>query len=241
MSSKILVIEDEAFVRGNVREILELNGYSVVTANDGRAGVRSALTERPDLILCDVMMPEMTGYEVLNSLQNTSNAHYIPFIFLSAKAERGQIREGMNLGADDYLTKPFTSEDLLAAVQTRLTQKDRHQAQAIEQIHRNQTLTQELHKTRLKTEEVKQLADLKDELLSKISADLREPLSNINVAIHMLQKASTPEERDRYIRILKEEYAREMNLLNQVDNLRSLLTPDNAKLLQTFNLLQKAN
>jgi two-component system, OmpR family, alkaline phosphatase synthesis response regulator PhoP len=237
MSSKILVIEDEAYVRGNVQEILELNGYSVFTAKDGRAGLRSALAEKPDLILCDVMMPEMTGYEVLSSLQSTEAAQ-IPFIFLSAKAERTQIRAGMNLGADDYLTKPFATEDLLEAVQARLAKEIRHHAQSREQLQKNQALTQELNKTRQKGEETQQLADLKDELLRKISADLREPLSNINVAIHMLQKASTSEERERYLRILKEEYAREMNLLNQVDNLRSLLTPDNAKLLQTFNLLQ---
>ncbi|NEP20359.1 MAG: response regulator [Leptolyngbya sp. SIO4C1] len=236
MKHTILVIEDEAQVRENIQEILEINGYIARGADDGQAGLAATQAYMPDLILCDVMMPNLDGYGVIAALQQQPETAAIPFIFLTAKADRSHLRQGMNLGADDYLTKPFETAELLTAIQTRLAKKS-----AIDQYQLQQSdeLSQSLVKTQQKAVETRQLADIKDELLSKISADLREPLSNINVAIHMLSQTHSLEEQERYIRILKEEYAREMNLLNQLDNLRSLLTPENAKLLQSFNLLNK--
>lgn len=237
--NKILVIEDEAQVRENIKEILELNDFVVAVAETGMVGLQKVKETLPELIICDVMMPGMTGYQVLEKLRQDELAVGVPFVFLTAKADRGDQRQGMNLGADDYLTKPFEPQELLDAVRARLAKRSAAEQQVSSQASKNQVLTQEISKHRQKMHETKQLADIKDDLLGKISAELREPLSNINVAIHMLHGADTREERERYIRILKEEYAREMNLLNQVDNLRALLTPDNAKLLQSFNLLTK--
>jgi len=117
---KILLIEDNLEVRENTCEILELAGYQVYTAPNGKVGVELAQKERPDLIICDIMMPELDGYGVLHILSKKIETATIPFIFLTAKTEKSDIRKGMNLGADDYLTKPFDDTDLLKAVETRL-------------------------------------------------------------------------------------------------------------------------
>ncbi len=120
MGKKILVIEDNSEVRENLEEILELSGYQVLLAEDGKVGVELALNEQPDLILCDVMMPRLDGFGVLNILSKKSQTADIPFIFLTAKAEKSDFRRGMNLGADDYITKPFYKDELLSVLETRL-------------------------------------------------------------------------------------------------------------------------
>lgn len=120
MKSKILLIEDNPEMRDNTTEILELAGYEVYTAANGRDGVVSAKQVIPDLIICDIMMPVMDGYEVIAELAKDEKASVIPFIFLTAKAERTDLRKGMELGADDYLTKPFDDTELINAIESRL-------------------------------------------------------------------------------------------------------------------------
>ncbi len=117
---KILLIEDNPEVRENTSEILGLANYRVITADNGKTGVEAALREKPDLIICDIMMPELDGYGVLHILSKNPDTASIPFIFLTAKTEKTDIRKGMTLGADDYLTKPFDDSDLLNAVESRL-------------------------------------------------------------------------------------------------------------------------
>jgi len=124
MDKKILVIEDNREVRDNLEEILELSGYEVILAEDGKVGVEKALNETPDLILCDVMMPHLDGFGVLNILSKKSQTADIPFIFLTAKAEKSDFRRGMNLGADDYITKPFYKDELLSVLETRLNKSE---------------------------------------------------------------------------------------------------------------------
>ena len=121
---KILVIEDNAEVRENLAEILELSGYEVLSAEDGKVGVEVALKELPDLVLCDVMMPKLDGFGVLNILSKKSTTADIPFVFLTAKTEKSDFRRGMNLGADDYITKPFYKDELLAVIETRLRKSE---------------------------------------------------------------------------------------------------------------------
>ena len=116
----ILVIEDNEDVRENTAEILQLANYKVFTAEDGNKGVKMAKLTHPDIIICDIMMPNFNGYQVLSLLNEDKRTASIPFIFLSAKTERKAIRKGMNLGADDYLTKPFDEDELLQAVASRL-------------------------------------------------------------------------------------------------------------------------
>jgi DNA-binding response OmpR family regulator len=116
----ILLIEDNAEIRENTAEILELSNYNVLTAVDGKKGVSLAMEQKPDLIVCDIMMPVLDGYGVIHMLQKNAQTKNIPFIFLSAKAERAEIRKGMELGADDYITKPFNGTELLSAIESRL-------------------------------------------------------------------------------------------------------------------------
>jgi DNA-binding response OmpR family regulator len=117
---KILVIEDEPQMRRNVLTILEMEGFGAFGAENGRVGLEMIRTYRPDLILCDVMMPELDGYGVLRELRADPVIAETPFLFLTAKGERADFRAGMNLGADDYLTKPVVVEDLLNALKVRL-------------------------------------------------------------------------------------------------------------------------
>lgn len=116
----LLLIEDDQSLRENTQELLSLEGYHVSTAANGKEGVQMALTHSIDLVICDIMMPELDGYGVLDALSQHTKTQGIPFIFLSAKTEVSQIRQGMALGADDYLTKPCTIEDLVAAIESRL-------------------------------------------------------------------------------------------------------------------------
>lgn len=124
MAKKILIIEDQAPMRRNVALMLQLEGYQTCVAENGRVGVEVARKERPDLILCDVMMPEMDGHGVIQALREDELFDNTPFIFLTAKSDKNDIRIGMNYGADDYLAKPVVRDDLLAAVQTRLARAE---------------------------------------------------------------------------------------------------------------------
>lgn len=120
MKKKVLIIENEKLLRENIVELLEIADYEVRSAPNGKVGLRSAHSFSPDIIVCDIAMPEMDGYSVLEKLTENEGTHHIPFIFLSSKAEKNEMRKGMNMGADDYLTKPFDEEELLGAVASRL-------------------------------------------------------------------------------------------------------------------------
>ncbi len=116
----ILLIEDNDAIRENTAEILELTGYTVHTAENGKIGVEKALETKPDLVICDIMMPVLDGYGVLHIFNKNPQLSAVPFIFLTAKTERNDFRKGMELGADDYLTKPFDESELLTAIESRL-------------------------------------------------------------------------------------------------------------------------
>ena len=122
----LLLIEDNPDIRENMAEILALAGYKVLQAPDGKQGVSIALAQKPDLIICDIMMPELDGYGVIHLLQKHVSMRAVPFIFITAKTERAEIRKGMELGADDYITKPFTGTELLNAVEIRLKKTAAH-------------------------------------------------------------------------------------------------------------------
>ena len=117
---KILIIEDEPNIRENLAEILEMEQHQPIAAPDGKIGVEMAKRERPDLILCDIMMPGLNGHGVLEAIRADAAIARIPFIFLTARGEHSDLRAGMNLGADDYLVKPVAIQDLLAAIEARL-------------------------------------------------------------------------------------------------------------------------
>ncbi len=120
MLTKVLLIEDEISVRENLSDLLEAEGFETITAANGKVGIDLAISQVPDIILCDLMMPEIDGYGVLERLRQEILTATIPFIFITAKSTRRDVRKGMDLGADDYLTKPFTRAELLGAINSRL-------------------------------------------------------------------------------------------------------------------------
>ncbi|WP_166383894.1 MULTISPECIES: response regulator [unclassified Polaribacter] len=132
---KILLIEDDVVLRENTLELLELSNYEVTSAANGKIGVQLAKKMVPDIIVCDIMMPELDGYGVLEALTNNEITQHIPFIFLSAKTERRDVRKGMDLGADDYITKPFNEDELISAIESRLAKaailKDRRETKVV--------------------------------------------------------------------------------------------------------------
>jgi two-component system alkaline phosphatase synthesis response regulator PhoP len=243
--TRILIIEDEIQIRNNLEQILQLSGYETVTAENGLIGVELAIAHPPDLILCDIMLPELDGYGVLAALRQEKSTFAIPLIFLTAKAEFKDLRQGMELGADDYLTKPFEQSELLRAINTRLERKNILIQEYTDKLESNTLLTKELNKSLTKQvketqenfEKSQQVSGIKSDLLQKLIEDLRNPLSNINMAIHMLKTASTPEEIERYVSVLQAECSREVQLLNEVEHIQKLLTPENTKILQRWKLL----
>lgn len=155
---KILIIEDEDPLRENVVDVLSLEGFDVLSAPDGRVGVALARQHLPDVIVCDIAMPHMDGYQVLEALRSDDNTTSIPFIFLTARIDRPFVRHGMELGADDYITKPFTHQELLSALQSRLSRKE--------------------HLTKVNNAELERA---KKELSQMVSHELRTPLVSINM------------------------------------------------------------
>jgi two-component system, sensor histidine kinase and response regulator len=140
--TKILVIEDEEHIREIISVMLSAEDFDVMEAEDGLMGVELAQENKPDLILCDIMMPQLDGYGVLNELRQNSSTQTIPFIFLTAKAAKVSVRQGMELGADDYLTKPFTRDELLGAITARLKKQleiNRQSQQKLDELRDNIT------------------------------------------------------------------------------------------------------
>jgi DNA-binding NarL/FixJ family response regulator len=131
---KILVIDDHEPMRRNLAMILEMEGYKPLLADGGKKGLELVRKEKPDLVLCDVAMPEVDGYAVLKALRDDKETATLPFIFLTARGEKIDVRLGMNYGADDYLTKPVGHEELLAAIVARLERQRTHEARAQEQL-----------------------------------------------------------------------------------------------------------
>ncbi|MGL6281123.1 MAG: response regulator, partial [Microcoleaceae cyanobacterium] len=131
---KILVIEDDPSIRILIVKLLTRAGHTSVAAENGAIGLSMARTERPDLILCDIMMPEMDGYGVLSALQDDPNTSMIPFICLTAHDERSTLRRVMQLGASDFITKPFTKDELLGAIATQLEKQERFKRQQTDAV-----------------------------------------------------------------------------------------------------------
>jgi two-component system response regulator NreC len=141
--TRILIVEDEDIIRRNVLEMLEFEGFETFEAADGLAGLQMAREQVPDLIICDIMMPELDGFGVLEELRSDSATATVPFIFLTAKADRDSMRVGMNLGADDYLTKPFTQTELMQAIHSRLDRHSTIESQRLQSLLRRLVQMQE--------------------------------------------------------------------------------------------------
>jgi signal transduction histidine kinase len=163
-TSKILVIEDEQSLRENIVDMLTFQGFQVIDAPDGETGIHLALEHNPDLIISDIGLSEMSGYDVLLKLRREARTRFIPFIFMSAHGDRNFVRHGMELGADDYLTKPFTKTELIATVVSRLERR------------------QELGQV------AGEVGQIKKRLARTVSHELRTPLSAIVMVQDVLSK-----------------------------------------------------
>jgi len=163
--TKVLVIEDEAFLIEEILTTLNFEGFEVIGASNGRQGVSLAKTHVPDVIICDIMMPEMDGYAVLDTLRADPETASIPFIFLTARTTKTDIRQGMTLGADDYLTKPFTRDDLLGAIQARIQRR-----------------------TTIEHGQQKQLEEAQQRLSRMVAHELRTPLISLSTVQDIISR-----------------------------------------------------
>lgn len=211
----VLVIEDELTVRESLVDLLEIEGFKAIAADNGKTGLQIALKERPDLVLCDVSMPGLDGFEVLKHLRENPETGAMPFVFLTARTTKVDFRRGMELGADDYLFKPFTIDELLSAIAARLTK----QAALIQQLS---TPTQKLP-----------AIAAHDGLLNYFYQELRNPLSTLNLVLYWLQQGN-PESVAELSS--QQDYAREVSVLQQVYKMRDQISPEVVQLLQTCQL-----
>jgi CheY-like chemotaxis protein len=227
---KILVIEDEPTVQANILELLEAEDFHGIGAENGFIGALWAREHLPDLIICDVMMPELDGYGVLTVLRQDPVTATIPFIFLTAKADKVDLRQGMELGADDYLTKPFTADELLGAIASRFAKQEIVMHQYTSEHQRTEELVQ-------KVEELKEHSDTKDDLLNQFQRELRNAVPKLNMAIQVLKTLPAGPQRDRCLEILRQTCTTEMAVLNELPTLQDFLTPENIQLLRQLNLI----
>lgn len=229
--AKILVIEDEELVRANIAELLDAEEHDVVTAENGFLGALWAQEHLPELIICDVMMPELNGYEVLETLSENADTAMIPFIFLTAMADKAEIRQGMTSGADDYLTKPFSRAELLEAVNTRLSKREIVQSQYKRERERAEDLQEKISKIQANTEG-------KDNVIEQLQQDLEKSIPKLNLAIQMLSKLEPGARRDCCLQILKEACNDEISLLNQIPDVENVLTPEGSALYQELEIVE---
>ncbi len=229
--AKILVIEDEELVRANIAELLDAEEHDVVTAENGFLGALWAQEHLPELIICDVMMPELNGYEVLETLSENPDTAMIPFIFLTAMADKAEIRQGMTSGADDYLTKPFSRSELLEAVNTRLSKREIVHRQYNRERERAENLQEKISKIQANTQG-------KDHVIEQLQQDLEKSIPKLNLAIQMLSKLEPGARRDCCLQILKEACNDEISLLNQIPDVQNVLTPEGSALYQELEIVE---
>ncbi|MEO1593192.1 MAG: response regulator [Cyanobacteria bacterium J06632_22] len=214
--TKILVIEDEVEIRANLVDLLELEDYTVVSAENGINGIVGVFEHQPDVILCDVMMPEIDGYDVLQTIRQEPETALTPFIFLTALADKGDIRQGMLKGADDYLTKPFTRHDVIATVQAQLERQSRVKG----------TRTQQEEQISELKAEIQQFRDVLNEdqaqLITELRTQLRDSVIKLNIASNILDSLPPGEQRERGLALVNNVCMAEVKLLGRIPNFEHL-------------------
>lgn len=211
----ILVIEDQQAVRDSLVDLLNAEGFTTVEAENGEIGLQLAMQILPDLILCDVKMPIVSGYEVIKTLKQRHQTASIPFIFLTASNNNQDFRTCMQLGADDYLHKPCNPDELVSAINARLANKSAIAAAAAE--------------TYRETED-------HDGLLNYFYQELRNPLSGINNVIYLLQGLKTVSRDHPAVQYIQKDYTRELSVLQEVTKIRKMLPPECRQLLHACHL-----
>lgn len=234
---KILVIEDEPGVRENLAEILALAQYEVVTAIDGVQGVEYARQERPDLIICDVMMPQMDGFEVLETLQADPELAAIPIIFLTALTDLDNLRTGMDLGADDYLTKPFEINDLLSSISSRLRKRQSLTQQIEREKHHVHDLESQAQQQSRAIDEVKKSLAVKDKFVAKLIEKHQSLITTLESTLASLRQDSQLLDHADLFTPLETHIQQQKQLLNEAIALQELLKQPNLELLQQYDLI----
>lgn len=240
MAETILVIEDERLTRTNLVDFLRSEGFTALSAENGRTGIELAQAHLPDLIICDIMMPELDGYDVLSTLQHRPNTSAIPFIFLTA-TEESSLQHSLAMGADDYLSKPITSEQLRSAIAAQL--KNQHlkgeqprlqPSLAAPSLPGNiQGRSNALGE--LSVSEMQHLMLSKDFLLGEFSQTVLTKLADLRCTIEQLQGLTSDPRQNRLIRDLQGDFTRLLAFVNEISALQKALTPTNIDtLLEQF-------
>ncbi len=233
MTYKILVIDDKDFIRQKIVELLTNEQFEVIQAINGKQGVQLAIREQPHLIICDIVMPDLGGDQVLEKLRQISETSSIPFIFLTARSNYSSRWQAGKLGMDDYLVKPFTKEELIGAVRSRLQKQTFFLAQL-------NSCYEEVKHLKHKNQQVENRKQVEEEIISNFIEDLRGNFSKLNLAVQLLKKEASAEKRARYIAILEQELASEIQLLNKVSHLQTLMKSEDFSFLEQYKLLENS-
>lgn len=237
MAKKILVIEDERTTRSSIINFLESEGFQTLVAENGRQGIDLAQQHLPDLIICDILMPELDGYDVLTTLQQEPQTASIPFIFLTVTATEAGLRQSLDMGADDYLSKPITSEKLRQAIALQLSQPDPAKPDSDRPAMPSQTAA-DLTPTQpdRQSEEFQQFLQGKELLFHQLSQSVRQQMLKMVRAIHSLKQKPSSRETEHHLNELQEISTRLLTLVNEVTALHNVMTPENTEaLLKQFN------
>jgi two-component system, OmpR family, alkaline phosphatase synthesis response regulator PhoP len=226
MMAKILVIEDEVTVRANIAELLEAEDYEVVTAENGFFGILWAQEKTPDLVICDMMMPAIDGRDVLRALREDPMTASLPFIFLTARADRADMRQGMNMGADDYLTKPFSRQELLESVSARL-----------QKHHRSEERYQKAHEEAVALQEqLRQVQEDKEIELVFLEERLQSMAPKLIRAIRLLVQVPPGIYRDNCLALLQEVFSKEIMEIQELPDFSNLAAEDPSGILKELGI-----
>jgi two-component system, OmpR family, alkaline phosphatase synthesis response regulator PhoP len=235
MKRKILVIEDERTTLNSIVEFLLSEGFDAIGAENGRLGIELAHKHLPALIICDILMPELDGYDVLTYLQQDQETAGIPFIFLTATTDSSSFRLGMEMGADDYLRKPVTSAELRAAIASRLRKQE-------VTIHSYSSYSvaesQPSSISNCDPEQLKDYSKAQNSLFEFLLQGVKPSISRLNQEMSEFRETLTESKQQEHLDNLEKEFARLLSVVNQVSELHQILTPENTKILSQFDFFE---
>ncbi|VEP16618.1 Response regulator containing a CheY-like receiver domain and an HD-GYP domain [Hyella patelloides LEGE 07179] len=232
MKRKILVIEDERTTLNSIVEFLLSEGFDALGAENGRDGIELAQKHLPALIICDILMPELDGYDVLTYLQQDTETAGIPFIFLTATTDSSSFRLGMEMGADDYLRKPVTSAELRAAIASRL----RKQEATIQNYSITDLPTSDIADS--DPEQLREYSNAQSSLFQFLLEGIKPSISRLNQEMSEFRETLTESKQQEHLDNLEKEFARLLSVVNQVSELHKILTPENTKILSQFDFFE---
>ncbi len=232
MKRKILVIEDEKTTLNSIVEFLLSEGFEAMGAENGREGIELAQKHLPSLIICDILMPDLDGYDVLTYLQQDPNTAAIPFIFLTATTDSSSFRLGMEMGADDYLRKPVTSAELRAAIASRL----RKQEVTISNYVTGESDAQEDLEDKM--EQLQSFSDAQSSLFKFLLQGIKPSITQLNQELEELKETPMDSQQEEHLNNLQKEFTRLLAVVNQVSELHKILTPENTTVLSQFSFFE---